>query len=70
MAKNPTVFAKALLVSGIVIFLTASIVFSVQSFTGYVVTDEVNSGFNLASFALFALGIFCTFVYLKKFKNG
>ena len=69
MGLNASKQARVLLVILIVVSLIMSIVLSTTSFTGYIVTEEVNSGFNLGSVALFALGVFCTFVYLRKFRT-
>jgi hypothetical protein len=55
-----------ILISGIL--LVISTVLSVKSFTGYVVTDNVNNGMNIFSLAMFFLGLAGSSIWIRKYR--
>ncbi|MEK6893905.1 MAG: hypothetical protein AABX10_00415 [Nanoarchaeota archaeon] len=62
-------FVKSLLFLFICVSLFLSVVFSIKSFSGYLVSDISDGSGNMKSFVLLTLGIVGTFVYVKVFKN-
>jgi Mn2+/Fe2+ NRAMP family transporter len=60
---------KVLLVVVICVSLVLSVVFSLKSFTGYLVSDIVNGGANFKAFLFLMIGILGSFLYLAKFRS-
>ncbi len=59
---------KILLLSFIIISFTSSIIFSLDSFTGYVISETVSESKNLYSVGLFLFGLFGAIFYLTKLR--
>ncbi|MEK6915230.1 MAG: hypothetical protein AABW89_01655 [Nanoarchaeota archaeon] len=62
-------FLKYFIIVATVLSLFASVMFSLRSFTGYLVSDIVNGDSNLASFLFLILGISGTLIYLSKYRK-
>ncbi len=60
---------KFALAAVICISFILSVVFSIQSFTGYLVSDQVNNKANLVSLSFFLIGILGAWLFLAKFKE-
>ncbi|MDP4039387.1 MAG: hypothetical protein Q8P57_02300 [Candidatus Pacearchaeota archaeon] len=60
---------KGFLVFAIVFSLILSVFYSAKSFTGYVITDEVNSAANLISLVFFLIGVVGALAYFRWFKT-
>jgi len=61
---------KFTLATAICISFVLSAAFSVQSFTGYLVSDIVNNKANLVSLSFFLIGILGAWLFLAKFKKN
>lgn len=61
--------SKTLLFLFISASLILSVIFSVKSFTGYLVSDISDGAGNMKSFLFLFIGLVGTFVYVKLFRN-
>lgn len=69
MKHKPFTIWKILLIALIIIFLAISVMISLQSVTGYAVSEVVNERANLFALVFFLFGIFGAALYLAKFKE-
>ena len=68
MNHKPFTFWKIILIIVIVVSLAISVVLSLQSVTGYVVSDEVDGIANMKALVSFLVGVFGAILYLAKFR--
>ena len=68
MVRKPLTLGKVFLILIIVVSLVLSVVFSLQSVTGYVVSDTVDAAANLSALVAFLIGIFGALLYFVKFR--
>jgi uncharacterized membrane protein len=61
-------YKRLILLLAIFISLVLSFIFSLESFTGYVVSDISDGGANLSALVLLILGVFGSFIYIKNFR--
>jgi len=59
---------KILLIAAIIIFLVISVLLSLQSVTGYIISEKINGPANILALAFFLAGIFGALFYLSKFR--
>ncbi|MBM3232259.1 hypothetical protein FJZ21_02690 [Candidatus Pacearchaeota archaeon] len=62
-------FVKTLLFLFICVSLILSVIFSIRSFTGYLVSDIHDGLGNMKSFVLLLLGLAGTFAYIKVYQR-
>jgi len=60
---------KLLLFLIIFVSLVFSVIFSMKSFTGYLVSDIPDVSANLISFVFLVIGLIGSFVYVRKFRG-
>jgi hypothetical protein len=61
-------YKRLILLLAIFISLVLSFIFSLESFTGYVISDISDGSANLRALILLILGVFGSFLYIKNFR--
>ena len=68
MKHRPFTFWKIVVIAVIIIALVISVLLSLQSVTGYFISEEVNEPANLLASGFFLIGIFGAMYYLAKLR--
>lgn len=68
MSHKPFTVEKVLLLIFIAVCLILSVVLSMNSVTGYIIAEKVDSTLNFSALILFLSGLFGALIYLSKFR--
>ena len=68
MNRGHFTFWKILVIAVVVVALVISVLLSLQSVTGYLISERVNGPANLLAFGFFMIGVFGALYYLAKLR--
>ncbi|MEK6846810.1 MAG: hypothetical protein AABY16_01440 [Nanoarchaeota archaeon] len=68
MERRHFTFWKILVIVVVIVALVISVLLSLESVTGYFISEEVNKPANLFAFGFFLIGIFGAVYYLAKLR--
>ena len=66
MEHRPFTFWKILVIVIVIVALVISVLLSLESVTGYFISEEVNGRANLLALGFFLIGLFGAMYYLTK----